>query len=312
MTSYRSRRLIFAAPAALAVAVLAGCGGGGSNATTDAAPAAAQNVAPTPSAGTGTNQQQQQRTFPGASGQIADISGKTMQVQNTSSQTAVTYTDATTVTDTVTATRADLKVGDCVQVRDAADTATSATGTAPDATAAITAATVAISDAVDGACSAAGGFGGGFGGQRPDGAQGAPAQGAPGGAAGDGAQRAFRGGGGAFGKVTAIDGDTVTVESSRPAGMPGDSTGTAAQSTTRAVTLATGTTYTKTVKATTSALKVGSCVTALGTANDSGAITASSITIRPAVDGTCTAATFGRPGGGTGQDRNNTTGASNG
>jgi hypothetical protein len=112
-----SRRVLLAAPgAAMAVALLAGCGGGSS----DTAATGSQAPASSPSAASGANGSAGSagpRTFPGASGQIAEIDGRTMQVQNTSTQTAVSYTSATTVTDTVSATRADLKVGDCVQVR---------------------------------------------------------------------------------------------------------------------------------------------------------------------------------------------------
>jgi hypothetical protein len=60
------------------------------------------------------------------------------------------------------------------------------------------------------------------------------------------------------------------------------------------VTTTAATTYTKTVKATAAALKVGTCVTALGKADDTGAIAATSISVRSKVDGTCG---FGGPNG---------------
>jgi hypothetical protein len=322
----RYRRLALSAPAAaLAVTVLAGCGGGSDNATDAAAPAA--NSQTTTGTGTGTGTAPSgtagtagtgaNRTFPGASGEIAEITGKTLQVQSTSSQTAVTYTDSTKITNTVAATKADLSVGDCVAVRDTAqDAVASASGGTDsptgqptpsaivDPNAAAEAASVTISDAVDGACT--GGFGG-FGGQRPAGTNGRPPQGfpqngqAPQGAP-DGSNRpaGTRGfGGGANGKVTKIDGDTVTVETTRPAAPSADGSQSTASptTTTRTVTLVASTTYTKTVSATASALKVGSCVTAFGTANDTGAISASSIAISSPVDGSCTSTGFGRFGG---------------
>lgn len=328
----RHRRLLLSAPtAALAVTILAGCGGGGDDATDATGAQTAANGQATdngagqptgaPSASQGTN-----RTFPGASGQIADVTGKTLQVQNTSTQTAVTWTDSTKITNSVSATKADLSVGDCVQIRDTAQESVSGAGGTSDpvagqptpaaivdANAAIEASSVAISDAVDGACTS--GIGGlpGLGGSRPQGApqgmpqgapQGAPQgmpEGAPSGAGSgtrpDGARGAF--GGGANGKVVKIDGDAVTVESTRPA-MPSSDGSTStgeATTTTRTVTLTSGTTYTKTVSATASALKVGSCVTALGTADDAGAISATSIAISPAVNGACTGGMSGRLGG---------------
>ncbi len=63
------------------------------------------------------------------------------------------------------------------------------------------------------------------------------------------------------------------------------------------VTTTNTTTYTKTVPATPSAFVVGVCVTALGTADDTGTVAARSIALRPKVNGTCTV-TFGRGVGG--------------
>jgi hypothetical protein len=330
----RYRRLALSAPpTALAVTLLAGCGGGNNNVSDTAAPAAnTQNdantggrasAAPNSAPRNGAN-----RTFPGASGEIAEIAGKTLQVQNTTSQTAVTYTDSTKITNSVTATKADLSVGDCVSVRDTAmDAVTNAGGSteAPtgqptpaavvDPNTAVEAASVTISDAVDGVCPGGfggGGFPGGFGGNRPQAGprngqfpqggqfpQAAPngsGTGNGGGQRPDGA-RAF--GGGASGKVTKIDGNTVTVETTHLAAPNADGSQSTASPTTstRTVTLVATTTYTKTVSATPSALKVGSCVTAFGTANDTGAISASSIAISSPVDGSCTSTGFGRFGG---------------
>ncbi|GAA0637273.1 hypothetical protein GCM10009547_47060 [Sporichthya brevicatena] len=310
LASIRNRRLRLAAPtAALAVLVLAGCGGSddaaGAFPASDTTPSTGAPAAPTESGAAGGAPTPGGRNFPGASGQIAEVSGRTMQVQNTQNQTAVTWTNATVVTDTVAASRKDIRVGDCVQVRDVASEATAAiTSTPAEAAAAdaepVTAASVAISTPVDGSCTAgfpggtrAGGPSEGF---RPTGAPQARGDARPGdGGLPPGGGSRPAGMRGAAGTVAAIDGTTMTVSMPNP-GTSGTST--------RVVMLTEATTYTKTVTATASALKVGRCVTALGSADDTGAITATSITVRSAVDGACTTG-FGRPGRPAGTENGN-------
>lgn len=238
--------------------------------------------------------------FPGATGLLAQIDGTTLQVQSTDAQTAVTYSTATTFTNTVAARLSDLVAGDCVQVRSA--TPASGTGGAtptasPDAaTGPIAATSVEISPAVNGTCTALGGtrergtgFAGAGGGATPP--PGAPTSGrtrAPG-AGGNGF-----GGLGAFGKVTAVNGTSLTVESSRPQ----SGTATTEVPTTQTVQTSAATTYTQTEAATAKALAVGLCATALGKADDSGSIAATSITLRPAQNGSCSSGFGGRgPGG---------------
>src|ERR1035437_1886159 len=147
-----------AAGAALGCAVMfvAACGGG-TSATGNAA------AAPTTAAsGNGAGGAQGGgRAFPGATGLLAQIDGKTLQVQGTDAQTAVTYSAGTTFTDTVTAKLSDVVVGVCVQARSARPAG--AGGAMPTAaprttTSPIVAATVEISAAVNGKCSAQGGF----------------------------------------------------------------------------------------------------------------------------------------------------------
>jgi len=60
------------------------------------------------------------------------------------------------------------------------------------------------------------------------------------------------------------------------------------------VTTTATTTYTKTVSASANDLAVGQCVTAVGTADDTGAVTASFIASEPAVNGECTGGFGGR------------------
>jgi hypothetical protein len=96
--------------------------------------------------------------------------------------------------------------------------------------------------------------------------------------------------------VTAVNGSTMTVAATtfgnrQRAGATGGTTASpsATPSTTPVVVTTTAaTTYTKTVSAAAKDLAVGLCVTALGSANDTGAITASLIASQPPVNGECT------------------------
>ena len=80
-----------------------------------------------------------QRASSGVSGEIAYVSDGLMQVQDTETQTAVTYTDDTTITAQVSGSLSDIEVGDCVFVRTDADDEALAT-------------TVTVTAAVDGEC----------------------------------------------------------------------------------------------------------------------------------------------------------------
>ncbi|MFC4858132.1 DUF5666 domain-containing protein [Actinophytocola glycyrrhizae] len=225
--------------------------------------------------------------FPGATGEIAAISGTTMQVQNAQSgQVSVTYTDTTTFTQQVAATLAELKVGDCVRVtsEDSGD----------DSGDSVTAATVSISESVDGSCGIQGGGGRGMPGggmappsgerpSRPSGERPSRPSGAPS-APGGGDRGQF---GGASGTVTAVTADGFTVEST----VPGSEDTRMAT-----VTVSAGTTWTTNADATAAALEVGRCVTATGESDDTGAVTATNINITDPVDGEC-AGMFGRGGG---------------
>src|SRR5665811_869771 len=143
-----------AAGAALGCAVMfvAACGGGTSatgNAAAAPTTAASGNGAGGAAGG--------RRAFPGTTGLLAQIDGKTLQVQGTDAQTAVTYSASTTFTNTVAAKLSDVVVGVCVQARSAQPV--SGAGGAPPAaaprtTGPIVAATVQISPAINGSCSA--------------------------------------------------------------------------------------------------------------------------------------------------------------
>lgn len=236
---------------------------------------------------------------PGATGLLAQIDGTTLQVQSTGAQTAVTYSAATSFTNTVVAKPSDVVVGVCIQTRSARP-APSAEGAAPTAAPSlgngpVIAVSVEISTPVNGSCSGPGGLS--EAGTRPPGA--APDATRPTGTSTPGQTKSRGAGGnrfgvlGAFGKVTAVDGASITIESLRP--QVGSATTTIP--TTQTVDTSTATTYTVTQAAEAKALAVGLCVTALGTASDTGSITATSISIRPAQNGSCSSG-FGRRGPG--------------
>jgi hypothetical protein len=251
----------------LALLALAGCGGGSSTVATAPATQAAQPSGPPPGGG----------GFPGTSGLIAAIQGATLQVQTADAQTAVTFSAKTAITDVVKATAAAVQPGACVSVRDS--TATASAPASPASS--ITATSVTVSSPVGGTCVS--GFGGGRRGAPPAGTAAQPRPSfspRPGG---------FRGGGGAFGTVASVSGSTFTVSSTAPGAAGG-----AASTRTITVTETPATTYTADEKATAAALKVGSCVTARGTTDSTGTLAATALSVRPAVNGSCTAA--GGPG----------------
>jgi len=272
------------------VLFVSGCGGspatGGASGTSTTAT----------SGGAGGNAAGGNRGFPGATGLLAQIDGKTLQVQGTDTQTAVTYSTKTTFTNTVAAKLSDVVVGVCVQARSAqpASGTGGAPPTAPPTAAAgpLAAASVEISPAVNGRCTV-GGFR--MPGAGAPGGSGAPTP--PAGMPTSGRTRGPGGGGGFFGlgasgKVTAVTGAGFTVESS----LPVNGTASAPAPTTRTVQTSAATTYTRTEAANAGALVVGLCVTAMGKADSTGSIAATSMTLRPAEKGSCSMG-FGGPGG---------------
>jgi hypothetical protein len=151
----------------------------------------------------------------------------------------------------------------------------------------------------------AGGFGGGFGGGRfrnRNGATNGNGQGngqGPlgfGNNGGNGARRADFGN--VNGKVTKVSGDKVTVKGvvvqapTKANGKPKTSNKTVN------VTLSGSTRYSQTTTATADALTVGTCVTAAGTADSVGTVTANTVVVSQPVNGSCTGGFgFGGRGG---------------
>jgi hypothetical protein len=270
------RRLAAVLVGGLALLTLAACAGSGSSTGGQA------QAQPSRGASGQAGGQGGQYGVPGVSGLIVSLSGKTMQVRTTSGQSTVTYTSKTTVTEQKSAKATDAKVGVCATVRSADSSAS-----AGSSSTAIAAGSVSLSDEVEGSCQ--GGFGGG---SRPSGmpsgggAGGVPS-GQPSGAMPSGAPRG--GFGGASGKITKVDGSTLTIEQTR---------GTDKTSVT--VTLTGDTTYTKQAKTDTDAIAKGKCVFARGKSDSTGALSATALRLSAATNGECQLGGQGRrnPSGG--------------
>jgi hypothetical protein len=207
--------------------------------------------------------------LPGANGKVAAVDGRTAQVQGMEGQVAVSWTDATTFTKEVSARLSDIKVGDCVAVG-SGDTPSS--GSTPSST--VTAATVRIIAKTNGSCAPAMRGPGGQDGTGPQTYGGPP----PG--SGDGGQRPQMQVGGAVGEVKAVSATGFTVDSV----VPGSNS---SATTSVAVTVTAGTTYTTTAKGAASDVKVGTCVLADGSTDQTGAVTARTIAVSLPQDGQC-------------------------
>jgi hypothetical protein len=227
------------------------------------------------------------------------------------------YTAKTKITAQVATTAATLAVGDCVSVRPVTtgSTASSSPSAANAGTEPLAAASVTILSTAKGCAAARGGFpGGGFpGGGFPGGGfpggegplpSGAPTgmpSGAPTGPPPGMPDRGRPGGGGfgAIGEVTALSTGTFTLASVLPrfegARATGAATPTASPSSTPVtVTYAGSTTFLTTAAAKATSIKVGSCLRATGKTDDTGTLTATTMTVSTPVDGSCT---FGVRGG---------------
>jgi hypothetical protein len=194
---------------------------------------------------------------PGAFGTAAAVSATNVEVQNPQTgQVTVDFNSATTFTNTVSATLADVKAGSCVTV-------VAASGNMQT----MTARTVTITQPTANGCAATGfgGGGGGGGGFRAGGGSRTPSPSRrPSGTPNPNAGRI------AIGSVTAVQSNGFTVKDV--------ARGQQAAQTTVVQTTST-TTFTQTQGATSAALAVGDCVAALGPSDDTGAITAKSISI---------------------------------
>jgi hypothetical protein len=218
---------------------------------------------------------------PGAFGSVAAVNGSSLEVQNpTTGQVTVNLTPTTTFTQTMSGAASDLVPGVCA-------TANAGQGASTTAGQPFTARMVSITQPGPNGCTFTA-----FGGQR----------GGNGGAGGGGGatttapqnNRNRNGNGrrfnGAFGKVASVSLPTFVVQN----------TNRNAANTTTTVTTDSSTTFTKVVSAAQSNLAVGQCVAAVGPADQTGAVTANSVSIRPPGPNGCLTGFRGGRGGAAG------------
>ncbi|MBM7519814.1 DUF5666 domain-containing protein [Nocardioides nitrophenolicus] len=267
LTRRTARPLAVVAAGTALAAVLTGCGDDSTAATDVAgAPSAQSAQSGGPNGGPGGG-------LPGTFGLIAAVNGDVLQVRGqgqSAGQTAVTVTDATTITDQAAGTLADVTTGVCVVVRTADG---DVTGNADSAPTAVTAASVSVTAAADdGSCT--GGFGGPGGGEPPSGMPTDLPSDLPSDfpTDGSGMPGGRPGGFGTVGEVTSVSDSGFVVE-----GRDGDVT----------VTVDGATTYTHQVAADASALTTGRCVRVEGDADSAGAVTATAIAVSDAVNDQC-------------------------
>ncbi len=244
-------------------------------------------------------------------GTIAAINGKTLQVQGNAEQVAVTYTATTAILTDAASSAAALKVGQCVMAASPPTSQSGAPTSAPASGAAVsggpsaeptitTATTVRVFPPTGGVCL---GGAGGFPGGRMATATNPPTLRTDGPDQRPGRFGAVRG------TITTVGPDrfTVTVPARTggpPAAMatnPTPSAGTSPTSTAPiivTVTFTPATVFTVSSPTTAKALTVGSCVTGNGTPDETGAITATTLTVAAPVNGQCQA--FGPRGNQTG------------
>ena len=271
-----TRRIPRPAPVAVVGASLAGC-------------LALAGIATAATAATAATSPPSGRAFPGASGSVAAIASSSIEVQNQTGQVTVNWGPSTSFTRNVTVPASSVRAGDCV----------TATGSSSKGT--ITATSVTISQAVSGKCvGGAPGSGrrpGGFG--RPTGGFTRPT---------GGSRAAPRFGnlgniGFASGKVTSVTATELVISGFSSASITKATKATKAKKpaalkdTTDKVRLAPSTTYTESQAATSTNLAVGDCVTAAGSSDSTGAVTASTVRITSTGGKSCTRG-FGGFGGG--------------
>ena len=279
MRRHGRRPAIAVAATAVAAVVLAAC-------SSSAKPSAAASSSSGAGSGAGVaGPGSAQGARPATSGQIAAISGDSMEVQNpTDGQVTVTFTATTAFTQTVTISAKAIVTGDCVSAVAAASGAapSAATGASPTPATAITTTMVAVSAPRNGSCAgpriATG--------QRQARPSGAPSS-LPSASRTRGAFGAL--GQAVFGQVTSVSGSSLVVhEAARGTQGARDVT----------VTTDSATVITEQRAASAAALQVGKCISATGTANSTGAVAATRIAIsNPTANGCGT--TFGRFGRGT-------------
>ena len=213
---------------------------------------------------------------PFTSGMLSGLTGSTLSVQARNGRAAtVVVTSSTTYQQTKTATASDIAQGDCVRVVGTGST-----------TSGIQATTVVLTKPTSKGCTPRnplGGNGSGSGARRfGNGTPGSTPFTLPNGSAGTVPANIAA----AFGTVSSVSGDQLTVKEQAPKTTK-KTKKTKAKTGTVAVTLTGSTTVTETVNGAVADLAVGSCVTANGTVDSLGTITAKSVTISQPQNGSC-------------------------
>ena len=255
------RTLLFSAAAMALAVTLSACGGGGTH--------AASGTTTTTTGGRAGSQ-----GFPGTSGSVAAVSGSSMEVQNQQTgQVTVSWKSSTTFSQTATVAASSVTVGDCVTV-----IGSSASG-------ALTATTVTVSQPDSSGSCSTNPFGGG---------SGLPGGGFPGGTPPNGGSLPSRpsgslpaGGSGfgfASGKVSSVGATSLVLYGTSSSGFGGNppqgsTPPTTAKPTSVTVTVTSSTHYSETESASASSLAVGDCVTANGSTDSTGQVTATNIRI---------------------------------
>ncbi len=249
----KSRRLVLAVGTAAVISLVAAGAGGGiaaasTTSTTSGPPAAFR---------------------PAAFGKIASVTGAILEVQNSETgQTTVNVSSKTVITATVSASAGDVSKGTCISA-----TGTKGTAGSVDAT------SVALFAATKGQCNR--GFGAGGAGGPGGGTFRFRGGTAPGGTTGTRPRTTFKRPANfatASGKVTSksatkIDVEAVTVTFSK--GKATTKTGP------KTVNVSKSTKYSKSERVAAGSLKVGECVTATGSTNNIGAVSATTLIVTP-------------------------------
>jgi hypothetical protein len=188
------------------------------------------------------------------SGLIASVSGNAVQVTQEAGTATVDFTPSTKITEVTPAQLTDVAAGSCVKARPTSESAPATSG-------AITAESVTVSQAVDGKCPQP---------KAPAGAStttspAAPPSGTP------TAPHSVRG------TVASVAGNTITVTANDANDNPSQTN----------VTVTDTTKYAKKASADAQALAQGKCIAARGTKDGGGTLQATTITVKPAENGTC-------------------------
>ena len=222
---------------------------GTSNKTTPAQSASPTTAASAPTQAPAKGSEQK------VAGLIASVTGDTIQVTQQNGNVTVDFTPSTKVSEVTSASLPDVTAGSCVTVRPTKEN--------PQSGGAITAQSVRVSPAVDGKCPQP---------KEPPAGSTTPA---PAGTPSGPSTAPPPKNPGIHGTVASLAGNTITVNTTDPGSTP--------QTT---VTVSDKTKYTKEGATNSQAIAAGKCITARGTEN-SGALQATTIRLRPASNGKC-------------------------